>query len=395
MGGRPTSSARRRFERLYREHFAFVWAAARGFGVPAGALEDATQDVFVTAYRKLDEIRTEVSPRGWLYGVTRRVAHRYRRGLARQARRHAAYAHEPHAHSEEPHEVHDATRWLRRALRELDPAQRETFVMAELLGMSGPEIAAHQGVPVNTVYSRVRLARKQLRGHDETSNRLSERIVEVRRHEAPSPEQRQRVWVGVLPAIERLAEVGAVAKTTVGAATLGWIGATVVAAGVGALMLSGRPRAAEADSPTTEVTQRSVTPVSAPVELPDPLVEASTERVSSPVEPAPERPVRSRRRDAPSSATPESEPRGLTEELELLDRAQQALERGAAKEALAWADRHAREFPRGQLADVREATRVGALCRLGRVSDAKRVHAALLATHPASTVVRTKKLECW
>jgi len=82
----------RRFEALYRGEFAFVWAAARHLGVSPGAIDDVVQDVFLTAYRRLDHLRFEVSPRAWLFGVTRKVSFRYRRGAARRARRHDAFA---------------------------------------------------------------------------------------------------------------------------------------------------------------------------------------------------------------------------------------------------------------------------------------------------------------
>ncbi|MCA9705818.1 MAG: hypothetical protein KDK70_08225, partial [Myxococcales bacterium] len=107
------SSPRRRFERIYREHAPFVWAAARQCGAPAAVVDDVVQDVFVTAYRRLDDLRGEVSPRGWLYGVTRRVAFRYRRTAARTARRRSVLAttgrartrHEPHAALDGAHDV--------------------------------------------------------------------------------------------------------------------------------------------------------------------------------------------------------------------------------------------------------------------------------------------------
>ena len=89
---RPDATPLRRFHDLYRGEFAFVWSAAQHLGVAPGAVADVVQDVFLTAYRRLDHLRFEVSPRAWLFGVTRRVASRYRRGAARLARRHAAFA---------------------------------------------------------------------------------------------------------------------------------------------------------------------------------------------------------------------------------------------------------------------------------------------------------------
>jgi RNA polymerase sigma-70 factor (ECF subfamily) len=49
---------------------------------------------------------------------------------------------------------------LYRALAELSPERRAALVMAELEQMSSPEISEATGWPLNTVYSRLRLARR-------------------------------------------------------------------------------------------------------------------------------------------------------------------------------------------------------------------------------------------
>ncbi|MEZ4380340.1 MAG: sigma factor [Nannocystaceae bacterium] len=38
---------------LYRQEFAFVWRTLRYLGVPAASVEDAAQEVFITAHRRL------------------------------------------------------------------------------------------------------------------------------------------------------------------------------------------------------------------------------------------------------------------------------------------------------------------------------------------------------
>ena len=45
-------------------------------------------------------------------------------------------------------------------LEELDAAKREVFLMSELDGLTGPEIAGILEIPLNTVYSRLRAARQ-------------------------------------------------------------------------------------------------------------------------------------------------------------------------------------------------------------------------------------------
>ena len=41
----------------------------------------------------------------------------------------------------------------------LDPDKRRVFLLAEVEGMTAPEIAAAEGVNLNTVYARLRAAR--------------------------------------------------------------------------------------------------------------------------------------------------------------------------------------------------------------------------------------------
>ena len=53
----------------------------------------------------------------------------------------------------------EAARFIDRFLDSLDDERRAAFVLAELEQLSAPEIAAVVGVPLNTVYSRLRLAR--------------------------------------------------------------------------------------------------------------------------------------------------------------------------------------------------------------------------------------------
>ena len=54
-----------------------------------------------------------------------------------------------------------AARTLHALLDRLDDTKRAVFVMAELEQMTSPEIADAIGIPTNTVYSRLRAARRE------------------------------------------------------------------------------------------------------------------------------------------------------------------------------------------------------------------------------------------
>lgn len=69
MAGPPTGWPSKEIGGLYEEHSrAIYYLALRFFGDPQKA-EDATHDVFLKAYRKLDQFRGDASARTWLYRI--------------------------------------------------------------------------------------------------------------------------------------------------------------------------------------------------------------------------------------------------------------------------------------------------------------------------------------
>jgi RNA polymerase sigma-70 factor (ECF subfamily) len=148
---------------LYAEHFAFVWRSARRLGVPLDALDDAVQDVFVVAHKKLPEFEGRSSLRTWLFGITRKVARDYRASRARatselELDRLAAQQSGP----QELAERAQSAQLLQSMLDELDEERRAAFILVDLEELSVPEAASALGVNVNTLYSRVRAARQDL-----------------------------------------------------------------------------------------------------------------------------------------------------------------------------------------------------------------------------------------
>jgi RNA polymerase sigma-70 factor, ECF subfamily len=162
---RPSRAARlgAEFEALYDQHFAFVWRMLLHFGVAEHQAEDAAQDVFIVVHRRLADWDRSVSARSWLYGICRRVAADHRRSRTRHERKLEALP-RPAGDSALERRVADRELLaaLERALAELDPGLRDAFVMAELEGMTGREIAEATGVNANTIASRLRKARAQI-----------------------------------------------------------------------------------------------------------------------------------------------------------------------------------------------------------------------------------------
>lgn len=155
---------RARLSAIYREHFEFVWRSLRRLGAPEHALEDATQDVFLVAARRLDEFEGRSSIRTWLFGIAMRVVRTQRRTSWRHQRKvEALAAAKPDSPDGDPMAQRDAQRLLLTLLEQLDDDKRAVYVLAELEGMTVVEIAEGLGANVNTIYTRLRAARQQLR----------------------------------------------------------------------------------------------------------------------------------------------------------------------------------------------------------------------------------------
>jgi RNA polymerase sigma-70 factor, ECF subfamily len=149
----------REAERLYREHFEFVWRNARRLGCSDDWLDDAVHEIFLVATRRLPEFEGRSSERTWLFAIAYRVVQRMQRDRGRSKKHLERYARElPPAHGDAEHEA-QAAEYLRRLLLELPEAQRAIVILAELEGFTSAEIAESLGVPRGTVDSRLRAAR--------------------------------------------------------------------------------------------------------------------------------------------------------------------------------------------------------------------------------------------
>lgn len=151
------------FRALYESEFDYVFHSLRRLGAKDGDVEDLAHDVFVAFYRGRAEFDRRRAVRPWLFGIAFRVASDYRRRarhrfeVSGEEREHADGA--PGA--EERLVSAEEQALIREGLDALDLDRRAVFVMHELDGHAMPEIAAALGVPLNTAYSRLRLAREQ------------------------------------------------------------------------------------------------------------------------------------------------------------------------------------------------------------------------------------------
>lgn len=157
------------FAAIYREQARYVWRTLRRLGVAERHLEDLVHDVFVVVHRQLHTYDPARPLRPWLAGIAFRVGSDHRR------RAHVrlenldgddALEQAGSAHRDRPEEELVARQRRRRLyalLERLDFEKRAVFVLHELEGHAIPEIEEITGVGANTLYSRLRLARQEIR----------------------------------------------------------------------------------------------------------------------------------------------------------------------------------------------------------------------------------------
>lgn len=150
--------------KLVAQHSRYVWCLLKRLGVPTSQLDDTTQQVFIVAARRLEDL-VEGRELAFLCGTAVRVAANTRRSLSNRQRQHTesmlddlpSYAPSGEAALEQM----QARRLLDLILDRLPEEQRTVFVLSEIEGMTAPEIAAIVGVPLGTVSSRLRRGREQ------------------------------------------------------------------------------------------------------------------------------------------------------------------------------------------------------------------------------------------
>jgi RNA polymerase sigma-70 factor, ECF subfamily len=151
------------FARLVELHFDFIWRLLRRLGVPAGDADDAAQEVFLIASRKLQAIN-DGSERSFLFGTALRIAAKASEQRRRRSALDRAAAEEGPISPAAPDELLEWRR-ARELLDEILEAMpldlRVVFVLFELEELTMAEIASMLGVPNGTAASRLRRARQE------------------------------------------------------------------------------------------------------------------------------------------------------------------------------------------------------------------------------------------
>jgi RNA polymerase sigma-70 factor (ECF subfamily) len=153
-----------RLRAMVDAHIDAIARVLRRLGVPEADVDDAVQQVFLTASRRLGDI-VHGAEKAFLYKTALHVAAHARRTLARR-KEEPVEDFADVAEARGPGDVEDAIDRQRAAvmlegvLDAMPEELRAVFVLFEVEELSVPEIAALVEIPVGTAASRLRRARE-------------------------------------------------------------------------------------------------------------------------------------------------------------------------------------------------------------------------------------------
>jgi RNA polymerase sigma-70 factor (ECF subfamily) len=149
---------------VFDEHFDYVWSSLRRLGVREADREDLVHEVFLKVHARLPDYDPSRPMRPWLFGFAYRVAAdhlrlaRHRVEVLGEPRESAA----PGVPADVRIEALEQRDLVLTALHSLDIDRRAVLVMHDVDEVPVPQIAEMLEIPLNTAYSRLRLAREQL-----------------------------------------------------------------------------------------------------------------------------------------------------------------------------------------------------------------------------------------
>jgi len=152
---------------LFDAHASYLCRVVHRLTGSSQVAEDVVQEVFITAWKRRHELDPNSNVRTWLY----RVAVNHVRHQRRSAGRLNAFITRytwlrptpPSPSADELLDRKDHAVMIQACVLKLSDKQREVFVLYELEELEGPDIARVLDIPINTVWSRLRLARARFR----------------------------------------------------------------------------------------------------------------------------------------------------------------------------------------------------------------------------------------
>jgi RNA polymerase sigma factor (sigma-70 family) len=155
---------RRRFNAVFASYGSDIVSYCGWRAGSASDAQDAVADVFLAAWRRLDELPEDDAARVWLYATARRVIANQRRSSRRRIALQERLEFEASSRQQEPPESdRDEETLVHAALHSLGPGDREVLLLAEWEGLSAVQIAGVLGCLTVTARGRLHRARRRFR----------------------------------------------------------------------------------------------------------------------------------------------------------------------------------------------------------------------------------------
>lgn len=175
-----------RFETLYESHYSAIYAFFfRRVGASEDEARDLTDEVFVTAWRRLGKVPGPPRDLVWLYGVARRILSRHRRSFWRRSKLLLRLKSEATIYGDgwntSERDVTQRER-VQAAIARLKPSDRDVLGLVFWEQLSQVEVASVFGCSVNAVGLKLLRAKSRLRKElllDERSNQSNPQNTDV------------------------------------------------------------------------------------------------------------------------------------------------------------------------------------------------------------------------
>ena len=153
------------WRKLHRKYYPVAAAFLRKLGVRERDLEDATQDVFLQMYKYLPRFRRQAELSTWLYRLCiTQARHTRRRARVTEALLSILSLMPSTSLLSEPAFSEDlAKQRIAQALASLPEGERAVFVLYEMEGLPGKQVAEIVKCPEATVWRRLHYARRTFR----------------------------------------------------------------------------------------------------------------------------------------------------------------------------------------------------------------------------------------
>jgi len=151
------------FREIFETQFSYVWHVLKRLGVAERDLEDLAQQVFLQVHGQLPKFVATRPLRPWLFSFAYNAASNYRALALHRVELSivAAETEDTLPAADEQLITRQELELAELALSRVALERRAVLLLHEVEGHSVPEIAESLSIPLNTAYSRLRLARQE------------------------------------------------------------------------------------------------------------------------------------------------------------------------------------------------------------------------------------------